>query len=83
MPHHRPELIPDDLDNLMSWSQTLQDLLPNRLFAHTIDKLFDDLKVDVRFEESKSHLLERFSNILLGKHTLPTELFQNLFEFLT
>src|SRR4026208_458920 len=77
MPHHRPELIPDDFDDLMSGTQALQDFLANGLLTDAIDELFDDLKVDVCFKKRKPHIFQRFREVLLREHPLPPEFLEN------
>src|SRR6185437_5520131 len=82
MPHHRSELIPDDFDDLMSGSQTLQHFLANGLLTDAIDELFDDLKVDVCFKKRKPYIFQCFRNVLLREHTLPPEFLQNFLKLI-
>ena len=55
--HHAPKLVPHDLDDLMAGSQTFQHLLADGLLTNAIQKLLDDLKVDVGLKQGQPHFL--------------------------
>ena len=40
--HHLPQLLPHDLDDLMTRGQALEDFLTNCLFADSLDEVLDD-----------------------------------------
>ena len=50
--HEVCELFVDDFDDLLGGSEAFQDLLPDGPFADGLDKVLDDLVVDVGFQQS-------------------------------
>src|SRR5262245_11514050 len=55
----REHFVADDLDDLLPRGQTLQDRLVHRLVADPIDERFDDLEIDVSFEQRQPDFTQR------------------------
>ena len=66
--HHLPQLLPHDLDDLMTRGQALEDFLTNCLFANSLDEVLDDLEVDIGFEQREANLFQRFRDVLFGEN---------------
>ena len=49
--HERGELLVDDLHDLLSRREALEDILPQRALANVGDEVLDDLEVDVCLEQ--------------------------------
>ena len=67
--------------NLMTRGQALEDFLTNCLFANSLDEVFDNLEIDVGFEQRETNLFQGFCDVLFGKDPGTTQLFKNLLEF--
>jgi hypothetical protein len=76
------ELFMDDLNNLLGRVESREDLLAHRLFLHRFDELFDDLEMDVGFEQRDADLAETGVHILRGEFALAAEVFEDLLQFI-
>jgi hypothetical protein len=65
--HHLPQLLPHDLDDLMTRGQALEDFLTNCLFANSLDEVLDDLEVNVGFEQREANFFQSFRDVLFGE----------------
>jgi hypothetical protein len=54
--HH---LVADDLQNLLRGREAAKNILPHRAIADPIDERFDDLEIDVGFEQRQTDLAGR------------------------
>ncbi len=80
--HQLPQLVPDDLDDLVPRRQALQHVLPHGLDPHALDEVLDDLEVDVRLQQRHPDLFQGLADVLLREHTLPAEPLENGFKLL-
>src|SRR5690606_35388730 len=65
-PHERRELSIDEIDELLTRLDALEDLLAERLLLDAREELLDDADRDVRFEERDADLPERLLDVALG-----------------
>ena len=65
----------------MTRRQAFQHLLTDRFFPNAIQKILHDFEIHVRFKQRETDFLQRFGNILLREHTLPTKLLEDPFKF--
>jgi hypothetical protein len=64
-PEEFAEFFVDDLDDLLSGRQALENFLADCLGPDVPDEVFDDLKVDVSLKEGKPYLLQREVDVFL------------------
>ena len=62
-----------DLHNMLTGSQTLQDVLAERALTHLADEILDHLEVDVRLEQGEPNLAHRTRDRLLVELAAPAE----------
>ena len=79
-PEDARQLVPDDLDDLLRRRERGQDLSSDGFLPHPGREILDDLEVDVRFEESRPDLLERFVHMELGEVALAAKLLEDALE---
>src|SRR5690606_13645237 len=79
--HHVAQFVPYDFDDLMPGRQALEHFLSDGLLADAFDEVLDYLEVHIGLKERQPNFFERLGNILLRKHTVPTELLEDLFKF--
>jgi hypothetical protein len=75
--HEFGQLLVDDLDQLLTGRQAGQHLLAQRPLFDIGNELFDDPKVDIRFEERQAHLAQTFLDIALGQLAVALELLED------
>ena len=78
--HHLLQLLRDEANQMLLGGQRAQHFLADRLFPDMLDKVADDLDVDVGFEQRQAHFAQRIVDIALGNPPLPLELFEYAFE---
>jgi hypothetical protein len=70
---HRHQFVVDDADHLLRRREALQDLGADRALLHLLDELFDELEVDVGFEQRLAHLAHGVFDVFLGDLALAAE----------
>ena len=76
------QLAVDDLHDLLTRGEALEDLVPDGLLADPLDEGPDDLEVDVGLEEGDPHLPERLLDVLLGQAAGAPEAVEDRLETL-
>ena len=70
------QFIVDNLNNLLARRKTGQNLLTNSLLRDSGDKLFDNLKVDISFQQRRTHFTHGLLNIVFSQLTVAAQLFE-------
>ena len=74
----RQHLVSDDLDDLLTGRQTLQDGLVHRLVADAIDERLDDLEVDVSFKQRQPDFSQRGLDMFGREPDLAAQRLENI-----
>src|SRR5258706_4410634 len=75
------QLVVHDLDDLLAGRERSRDLLAEGLDLNLIDELFDDLDVDVSFEQSHADFPQGLLDVFFGERALAAEVFEGALEF--
>ncbi len=59
------ELIVDDLDHLLTGREALEHVGPERLLAHAVHELLDDLEIDVGLKQGQPHFAQPVLDVFL------------------
>ena len=70
---HRHEFVAHDAQDGLVGREALQDFLAQRLGADSLEKLLDDLEVDVGLEQGQTDLTEGCVHMPLRKRTLASQ----------
>ena len=69
----RNQFVIDDFNHLLGRAYAFERFLPQALFAHAFHKVFDNLEVDVRFQERQPHFAQTGLHVFLGELAAPAE----------
>src|SRR4029077_14162880 len=78
---HLDELVAENLDDLLSRREGGHDLLTDSFGADLIDKLLDNLEVDVGLEQRQADFAQGLVDVFLGQGGLSAEGFEGALEF--
>ena len=78
---HRDQFVANNLDDLLGWRKRGQHFLADGLGANVLDQVFDDVQVDVGFEQRKADIFERLADIFLGDGALAAQIFKGALKF--
>ena len=70
----------DDLYDLLTGLNALNDLLPKRFGFDPLDEIARDLKIDIRFEEGHAHLAQGLGGVGLGNLAQPAQVLKGALE---
>jgi hypothetical protein len=76
----RGKLVVEDFDNLLTRRNASEHFLTERFFAHSRDKIFGYLIVNVRFQQSQTDLPKRVGNVALRNGPVATEVLENVLK---
>ena len=76
--HHFDQLVVYDLDYLLPRRQTRKNVLSHRLLLDFSDELFDNLEVDVRFEQRQLDLPHGVVDVRLRQYALAAQLLKGI-----
>ena len=79
-PHQRRQLVVDDLHDLLTGRDALQDVLAERALAHLRDEVLDHLEVDVGLEQGEPDLAHRAGDRLLVELAATSEIAEGALE---
>jgi hypothetical protein len=80
--HEGNKFFMDDLDDLLARGKTLQNLGTDCTILHTADKILNNLKINIGFQENQTHFPQCVFNILLGHDPLATKLLEYLVKLI-
>src|ERR1043166_7759009 len=70
----------DDFDDLLPWLNALDDLLPDRLRPHALDKIPRDFEIDVSLKQCQTYFAESVSSVGLGNLAEPAQIFKGVLQ---
>ena len=76
--HHRDQFFVDNLDDLLGRVEPFEHAFADSLLGHLGDEIFDDRKVDVRFEQRDADLAHCLLDFKLGQRALVAELAEDV-----
>ncbi len=65
-PHQLDQLVIDDLDHQLAGLEAADHFLAHGLLLDLFDKVFDDAKVDIGFEQRGAHLAHGIADVFLA-----------------
>lgn len=80
--HYVDEFVPDDLYELLIWSEALENFFPQCFLLDVLDEILYNLVVDIGFEQRQLDLPHGLVDVLLRQPSLPSDRFKDLREFL-
>ncbi len=75
------QFVANDLDHLLGGRERGQDFLAERLLANVVDQFFDDLEVDVGFEQRHANFFQRFADVFFGERALSAQVLECALQF--
>ena len=75
--HQRGQFFVDDLDDLLGRGQAFEHLCADSPFADGLDKVLDDLVVDVRFQKRQLDFAHRVFDIRLAQFSFGAQLLKS------
>ena len=67
------QLIMNDLDHLLCRTYPFEHFLAETLLAHVFNKVFNDLEVNVRFQQGQPHFAQAGLHVFFGKLAASAE----------
>src|SRR5208283_2207003 len=78
--HRVLQLSRDELDQMLLGRQRAKNFGAERLAFDVLDKIANDLDIDVSFEQRKANFAQRILDIALGDAALAFKFFEDAFE---
>ena len=79
---NRDQFVAHDLDDLLRRRQRGHHFLAERLLADVLDELFDDVQVDVGFEQRHANFFERLADVFFGKGSLAAQVLERALQLI-
>src|SRR5207247_6886728 len=73
-------LVADDLQDLLRGREAAKHILPHRAVADTVDERFDDLEIDVGFEQRETNFAERGLDVRFRQPRLAAKRLEHVLE---
>jgi len=79
--HQVAQGISDDFDDMLPGRQTFEDIPPHGLSPNAIDEVFDNVEIDIGFEQRQTDLFQRLGHVLFLQDTGAPEFPERAFKF--
>ena len=64
------QFFPHDFYDLVGRRETFQNIPSDGFFSNFLNKILNNLKIDIRFQECQPHFFQGIGNILLSQYGL-------------